>query len=843
MTENPKQAPGPGPLFHGLEVGSVSVKWVQRSPDGATVHEAVRHEGNPGACLEKIFHGVDSSRDSRAVITGQAARTLLDLPYRSETECMEKALSFHRVTPDIVLSLGGETFCAYGMKDGRVRNTLATSKCAAGTGEFIVQQLQRMGLSLREGLEAGRNGRVVPLASRCSVHCKSDATHKLNKGECTPGDIARTLNFDLAKKVGELIELLQWPREDLLLCGGVVRNEVFMERFRELFPDSRVRVLPESTCLEAFGAALFAAELPPETVLPPPGGWLRNTKEEWEKLPPLKASEPLLDYRVRTGRDPGIQEHGGYILGIDAGSTTTKAVLFNAEDGSVGARCYLRTLGNPVRATRNCLEALLEQPGVRSAGIVQAGVTGSGREMVSVFLDNCESYNEILAHARAAVEEVPEVETVFEIGGQDSKYISFEGGIPVDYAMNEGCSAGTGSFIEESASVDMQIPMEEISARALASPHPIAFGERCAAFINTDLRNALQQGAGQEDVVAGLAFSVADNFVSRVVGARRVGDPLLFLGGVARNRAVALALAARTQQRVVVPSHPELMGCVGVALSIRDRLRDGRLSRKALRLPDLVRGEMTVQGTFRCRTCENSCEIQRIRIREKSYPFGGLCSKYEFVRHGHGEVEEGRDLVAVRNRLMFEEFGPRPGTVLDARGTIGLPLALTAYELFPFYVKFIQELGYNPVLSHPTGARDIRTSAPVCYPCEIMHGEVRDLFRQGADFILLPHIIEMSDPAGEGHGYTCPSTVLIPDILKAALGKDTRRFLTPHFGLSGQMKKLTQEEAGRMGARLGLEPGCVRSAPRPQGAAAPMGGSVSRHDAQRRLPGLLPEGR
>ncbi|GAJ14325.1 unnamed protein product, partial [marine sediment metagenome] len=259
---------------------------------------------------------------------------------------------------------------------------------------------------------------------------------------------------------------------------------------------------------------------------------------------PLNQASHLLDFRVVDKSDVKIIEGEKYILGIDAGSTTTKAVLFNVKDKSIGAEVYLRTLGNPILATKQCIEQLIVQKEDKKIEIIQCAVTGSAREMVSVYLDNCLTFNEILAHARGASEEVPNVDTVFEIGGQDSKFISFHGGIPVDYAMNEGCSAGTGSFLEESASVDMGIPVTEIASIAKKSDGPISFGERCAAFINTDLRNALQQGASRENVVAGLVYSIADNYISRIVGPRHLGETILFLGGVALNEAVGLAMAS-----------------------------------------------------------------------------------------------------------------------------------------------------------------------------------------------------------------------------------------------------------------------------------------------------------
>jgi len=805
------QPHGPsGECPEGLEIGAVSVKWVRWTAGDRSVVEVVRHEGRPEERVRDILQRHGSNEDSRLVVTGQAARVLLDLPYRSETECLEKALSFHGIGPDMLLSLGGETFSVYPMKDGSIKNVISTSKCAAGTGEFIVQQFQRMGLSLEEGLAVARTGRLVQMATRCSVHCKSDATHKLNKGECSPGDIAKSLVNDLAKKVSELVELAQWPLASIVLCGGVSQNRLFVETLRTFLTQSEIRVLPESPYLEAYGASLYASELSEPEAVSDRQGRFRASKPGFSILKPLEEAEPLLEYRVRAVTEQRIQEGGSYILGVDAGSTTTKIVLLDVADGSIGASSYLRTLGNPVRATKDCLGQIIRQVGGASIDIIQAGVTGSGRELVSVYLDNCQSVNEILAHARAAAQEVPDVDTVFEIGGQDSKYISFLGGVPVDYAMNEGCSAGTGSFIEESASVDMGVAMEEIGEIAASSLQPVAFGERCAAFINTDLRNALQQGIPREDVIAGLVYSIADNYISRIVGGRHIGQNLLFLGGVALNRSIALAMAARTRRKVVVPSHPELMGCVGVGHMILDRLRAGELTERVFALVTLSQGEMEVKDTFRCKSCENHCEVQRIAIRGQTHPFGGLCSKYEMLRHKGETGKEGQDLVAVRNRMMFDAFGPEP--VSNPRGTIGLPMALTTFSLYPFYAKLIEELAYDMVLSKPSKIGNTKTSAAICYPCEIMHGAVYDLFEQGADFILLPHVIEMDDSIGGLHSYTCPSTTLIPDIIRAALPYPRDRILSPHLGLSEDLRETTLKEIGALATNLGLETDVARRA-------------------------------
>ncbi|MBW2622583.1 MAG: hypothetical protein JRD68_06725 [Deltaproteobacteria bacterium] len=796
--------------YEGLEVGAVSIKWVRRSEDGKIQYEVASHGGEPRKLIEEIFARNHISDNSRLVITGQAARLILDAPYRPETECLERAVKEKGLDPDILLSLGGETCSVYPMKDGVIRNVISTSKCAAGTGEFIVQQFQRMGLSLEDGLKEAEAGELVRLATRCSVHLKSDATHKLNKGECGPGDIARSLIHDLALKVGNMIESADWPVGRIIVCGGVAGNSLFAAFLREYFTDSEILVLPESPYLEAFGASLFASEQSADLFSKNAADYFLPTVREFERLRPLTEAEPLLDFRVKQSGLEEIKPDGEYILGVDAGSTTTKAVLLNATDGSVGASCYLRTLGNPIHAAKNCLAELIEKVGHTSIRVLSVAATGSAREMVSVFLDNCSSFNEILSHARAAGSESPNVDTVFEIGGQDSKFISFQDGIPVDYAMNEGCSAGTGSFLEESASVDMGLSVDEIGPLAERSTKPIAFGERCAAFINTDVRNSLQQGGNREDVVAGLVYSIADNYISRVVGPRHVGENLMFLGGVALNRAVALAMAARTGRRVVVPPHPELMGGVGCALLARDALEQGQAEPRDIDLHELAQGEMEVKGSFICRVCENVCPIQNITVKGKTYPFGGPCSRYDNVRHHQDEVHEGRDLIAFRNQLMFEEYGP--AELENPRGVIGLPLVLTTFELFPFYASLINELGYNAALSAPSMMSSFKTSAPVCYPCELVHGAINDLIQREVDFIFLPHVIELGISTGGRHGYVCPSTALIPDLIRAGFDGASDKVLSPHIGLSENLIETTLRELTGLADTLGVTPDQARTA-------------------------------
>ena len=789
--------------FEGIEIGAVSVKWVRRDDKSTVAVDVTRHEGRPLEKLKRLISSQDNDHQT-IVVTGASAKNLLNLPYVSETECFERALAHYGVSPNILVALGGESFSVYPMQDGRVKNIISTSKCAAGTGEFVVQQFQRMNFDLEKGLGVSRSGELVKLATRCSVHCKSDATHKLNKGECRPEDIARTLIHDLAVKVHKLIDQAEWPQDQVLITGGLAMNAVFMDHLRALMPGAEVVTLEESAYLEAFGASLMAKEMAAGKRGSLPEAWEKETPFQFSMLAPLSASESLLDYRVRREADngEGAWAAGEYILGVDAGSTTTKAILMHRATGVIGASSYLRTHGNPVAAVKNCLKELKEKVGDHPIRIVQTAVTGSGREMVSVFMDNCLSFNEILAHARAAREAVGDVETVFEIGGQDSKYISFMDGVPVDYAMNEGCSAGTGSFLEESASVDMGIGVEKISETATESGSPIAFGERCAAFINTDIRNAFQQGAGKSDIVAGLVYSIADNYISRVVGPRHIGKTILFQGGVALNRSVGLAMAARTNRKIVVPPYPELMGCVGAALMAEDHMKDGDAEVIEAGLDAYLAGDMAVDGVFRCGSCDNKCEIQKIRIHGKVYPFGGLCAKYENKRRYHGDIPEGRDFIELRNRLMMA--GDMAAEATEAKGTIGLPMAITTFELYPYYAALIRELGYRVVHSAPNRVGNAKAKSSICYPGEIAHGACHDLMNKNTDYLFLPYVLELEKPKNYLHSYTCHTTTIIPDIIKRTFHGIEDKLLSPYIGLSDHLLRMTQKEIGKMGKRLGI---------------------------------------
>ena len=779
--------------FVGINIGALTVKVVSLRGDArdATV---IAHQGRPIEVLEGLLAGPAFAGAEAFGVSGHPGH----IP---EVAAIQRAL---REVPDgfdAVISLGGESFLVYILADGRITHVLSHNKCAAGSGEFFVQQIGRMGLELDEAIRRSFSGRVVPLASRCSVHCKSDITHKLNRNEASPEDVLRTLHDSMANKVASLMEKGQRPLRRVLLIGGVTRNAAMLAALREKQPGTGFVTLPESPWFEAWGCALLTRDEP------------RHQRPQLSRPPVLDSLPPLhrCAGRVKVMAAPQYQApaDGLLVLGLDAGSTTTKAVLLDPSTRGIVASHYLRTRGDPVAAARECLHALASQAGNRLVGLVAA--TGSARELLGAYLGTEHVYNEISAHAAGAAHFDPDVDTIFEIGGQDSKYILLRNGVPVDYAMNNACSAGTGSFLEESAQGDLGLAVADIAGIALNAAAPVQFKATCAAFINSDIRIAQQQGRSRDDIAAGLVYAVAGNYLNRVKGPRAMGRKVFLQGGVALNRAVGHAFAHLADRCIVIPANPELLGALGVALLTLQRTggtMDKPRAVLALATPDMKR-----VSKFTCRACALCCGIDRFEVASRRFPFGGRCSLYEngWKRKSTGTAVS--DLVEQRSNLVFGDArrflapSPKPAPATrsrrrrvekaleDARsfleeslrggrrgalagGTrIGIPRALTTHSLHPLYATFFAGLGLDVVLSGVDPQGDLKSYSGFCFPVQIAHGAVLDLSKRGVALVFLPHVLRMPQPNACRDSYLCPITQAGPYFIAKAF--PDIRFLSP----------------------------------------------------------------
>lgn len=531
---------------------------------------------------------------------------------------------------------------------------------------------------------------------------------------------------------------------------------------REKLPATEFVVLPASPWFEAWGTALLTRDQPlyksPHISRP----------ASLTRLPPLNRHGDRV--QVITAPPRRAPPNEPMILGVDAGSTTTKAILLDPSTLAVVASHYARTNGDPVAAARQCLQALVDQVGNRSVDLV--GTTGSARELAGAYLGTEHVYNEISAHAAGAHHFDREVDTIFEIGGQDSKYIFLRNGVPIDYAMNNACSAGTGSFLEESAHGDLGMEVSSIGDLALAAPSPVHFKATCAAFINSDIRIAQQEGHSRENIVAGLVYAIAANYLNRVKGPRCAGKKVFLQGGVALNRAVGHAFAHLVGRQVVIPPNPELLGALGVALLARQRVIGKQ--RAATELLTLAAPEMKLVSRFTCKACKMYCSIDRFEVAGRKFPFGGRCSRYENVWKRKARTSAAPDLVEQRNELLF-----RPPVVRTEgnRARVGIPKALTAHSLYPLYSAFFSGLGMEVVLSDIDPRGELKSNAGFCFPAQIAHGAVLDLVQRGIGLVFLPHVSHLPHVNPSHDCFLCPITQASPYFLAKAFR--ALRFLSP----------------------------------------------------------------
>ena len=757
----------------GICLGASTVSMVQLEQD--TVGENGRpiivdcsrhpHNGSPRETLISALGTMDLTSFDRIAATGRKFRKFTNLSSISEPESVEHAYAYAKpqnISCPAVVSAGGETFMVYVLdRTGRISNILTGNKCASGTGEFFLQQLRRMNVSLDEAAQWAVEEIPHLVSGRCSVFCKSDCTHATNKG-IPKSKVTAGLCKMMSDKILELLKKVE--RRNIMLTGGTVKNHMMATYLRQEIPGL---IIPDAgPYFEALGAALWALEN--ETApLTATTGIFKTEMASFQPLPPLISFENQITFK--TMQTDLIAPGDTCIIGLDVGSTTTKAVLLRYSDQALLASVYLRTNGDPVGASRKCYAQILKQVQQRTKpsdiSIIGLGVCGSGRQIAGLHaLSDC-IINEIIAHATAAVHFDPQVDTVFEIGGQDAKYTYITNGVPSDYAMNEACSAGTGSFLEESALESLGLAMEEIAAVALKGQKPPNFNDQCAAFISSDIKNAIHEGIRHEDIVAGLVYAICINYANRVKGNRPIGSKIFLQGGVCYNRAVPMAMASITGKPIIVPPEPGLMGAFGVGLEVKKRIEVGLTAINAFSLETLAHRAVGYGKPFICKggqqKCDRQCRIELIEIEGKRYPFGGACNRYDNLRFKVSHPVDALDLVKKRQRLVFNKWGTsgynKNGQLW--KGSIGINKSFLVNTYYPLYSTFFASLGYRPVLPESISSDGIDLgNAPFCYPVELSHGFFHSLISADPppDHLFLPHFKSIPGQNGDQSSQVCP---------------------------------------------------------------------------------------
>ncbi|MDH5647087.1 MAG: acyl-CoA dehydratase activase, partial [Candidatus Heimdallarchaeota archaeon] len=498
--------------------------------------------------------------------------------------------------PIAIIEIGGEDSKFVSINDkGTITKVILNGECAAGTGTFLEEQVPRIGYdNLFEMLDSAwaeikDDWEPRNIAARCTVFTKSDISHQLRHENVSPSEVAlslvnavaRTYVFNLLGAMRKVIS----SNGPIIFQGGTAKNKVLVRAFQNLLKKNKLNperlIIPEFPELKiAEGAAIFASNeangrninrqvldiglnklkqfIETRTIF----SHYDNLRKYMEN--PEKYNKTWKPYQFKEGE---IRE---VYMGLDVGSTTTKIVILDAQNLDVLCKEYKRTYGQPFEVMDRSLKKIGKQIG-NNIDILHVGITGSGREAMGAIVGADVVVDEINAHAFGVGHYYSGRLSVFEIGGQDSKYIEVHDGIVSDFSMNKVCAAGTGSFFDEIAIERMKVPVTSLSEMGLRSDAPAALGQTCTVFMKSAIVRSQADGYNKDDIAAGLAYSIANNYLHKVKGNRKVHPKIIFQGGVANNLAVVAAFKAITGSEIIVPEQADVMGAIGSALIAREQ--------------------------------------------------------------------------------------------------------------------------------------------------------------------------------------------------------------------------------------------------------------------------------
>ena len=799
----------------GIDLGASTIKVVRLQENEVVYKEIRRHYGRILPVLKEMLSiACQDPEEWMAVgVTGSNARILMEeepsVFYLGDIPAVTEGVKFLQPGSGSVIEIGSQGARFITNLQEKAPDFAVNEHCAGGTGSFFEDQMSRLGMKMEDYSDVVRQARSIPrLSGRCAVFAKTDIIHRQQEGVTTP-DILLGLCYAMIRNYKATIVKNLPVKKPVVFTGGVTENAGMGQAIREVFGLSEEElVIPELARFSgAIGVAVHAyqkafewcskEEASQEKIAEDPAlqeyfvnrrilEMVMKTGEE--KLKGRRSSLPKLVLREGTDlSEPvatGVIPADGCALGIDIGSTSTDLVLTD-QRGNIIDFQYLRTAGNPEKAVRTGLSSIRERFG--EIVFTAVGITGSGRERLGRMMGADAIKDEITAQAKAAAFVDPQVDTVFEIGGQDSKYISIQDGEVCDFMMNKICAAGTGSFVEEQAA-RMDIPIGEFGPLALTSNQPAELGERCTVFIETAITSAESSGASQADIAAGLCHAIVKNYLHKVVGTKRVGDHIVLQGGVDYNPGIVAAFQSAYGEKVTVSPVFSISGAYGAAILAYKSMG---ITVSAASMDQKPAKDSTFLGFDFPATERNPQEMtEEIRKNKALYKMAG-----QFSIRGYD------------------------ATIDPKKKTVGVPLVLVMFKFFTLANEFFKDLGYNVVLSHTSNEETVQLSqqyaqGETCYPVKLVYGHMMDLAKQKVDYIFLPNIHTIKHPhAHAAHNYACPymQTAAKSVFDSLHLADQGIKLLSPVFDLDLGAPAMAKAMIG-VGQSLGFsKPRCLKA--------------------------------
>ncbi len=786
----------------GIDIGSVSAGFVVVDGNRRILQKGYSlHHGDIPRTVHRLMQGVNL-QDVHFVAATASTPLILSAQarYNNQIAFITAAKRRHPKMHGLLV-VGGEKFSLSTFDSlGNYLGSTANTSCAAGTGSFLDQQAERLNLETSEALTemaCSCTGNCPQIASRCAVFAKTDLIHAQQQGYQLD-EISNGLCHGLAQNIIDtLFAGANLPAGEIIFCGGVAKNQAVTQQISEL--TGLALITPEDGHLYgALGAALLLLselrskksaikplslghieDLFNTTAVVPRHYYYPPLQLQLSKFPDFSSVQQYRTKRSENGLAVEVDIYQHFerkqdieaYLGIDIGSTSTKAVLMD-EKGEVLAGFYTRTAGQPLSAVQDIFFAIdeIERQNDFHFVIKQSGTTGSGRKFIGKLIGADHIVDEITAHARAAYQLCPEVDTIIEIGGQDAKFTTMKNGRVTFSTMNSVCAAGTGSFIEEQAA-QLGCPVDRYSERAEKPSAPLT-SDRCTVFMERDIKHLLSEGYKVDEVLAAALHSVRDNYLQKVATEKHIGTTILFQGATARNKALVAAFEQRLQKPIVVSKYCHLTGALGTALILRDEKRTATtftgidLYQKSIRLSNDV-----------CDLCTNHCKISIAEVDGQKIAYGFLCGRdYEDQAYVARETT-AIDLLRERKRLSrHTEKTPEKRSAL----VIGLPAAVHMVDDMHLWQRFFDLLGIA-TLSSETSVDAVKvgkklSQAEFCAPIAAMHGHVRWLLDH-ADYVFMPYYLE--NKFKDGRRQYCYYTQFLPALTAGMKEEDEGRFLRP----------------------------------------------------------------
>ncbi len=755
----------------GIDIGSVALSLVLLDENGIVINSSYQfHSGAISETLRLMLGNVDINRVDGIAMTLSGPDILPNISrYDTQIAIIAAVKQYYREVGSI-LFVGGENFGLITFSEqGDYESYRSNSSCAAGTGSFLDQQAKRLNLKSIDTLStiAFCNQESSPkIATRCAVFAKTDLIHAQQEGYSI-GQISDGLCEGLAKNVIDTLIPDQNIRTPLILAGGVSMNQAVVKHFQNLL-DVKPVVGKYSHLYGAIGAGLlYLEERQPQKLKIK--NWdelfIAEKKEKIYGYPPLQlllsqypafispesylytAKRNCADIEIDIYQPPKRQQEA--YLGIDIGSTSTKAVLIN-ENNDVLIGLYTLTSGQPVQALQALFETIEDISRCRNCAFLFHGVgtTGSGRKFIGRIINADLMIDEITAHARAAYELDCEVDTIIEIGGQDAKFTNMTNGMVTSSVMNNVCAAGTGSFIEEQA-LKLGVRLTEYADRALNTPSPIS-SDRCTVFMERDINNYLTEGYTIDEVLASVLHSVCENYLAKVAVEANIGTRICFQGATARNKALVAAFEHRLKKPIFVSPFCHLTGALGSALI----LAENKVKNSSFRGLALHKEAIPVQNEV-CELCNNNCKINKVTVQGDVVAFGFLCGRDYDTKQYVGPTKKQYDLLKERNKVFQVS---KKHARIKSPLKIGIPHALYLAEEMPLWKHFFQTLGVETItgdnFKNAIKSGKKLAGAEFCAPMNAFFGHVQYLADK-CDYIFLPVYLESREPKQEAYRYYC----------------------------------------------------------------------------------------